>query len=244
MEINGHRENWLLAQLAPSAFEILAERMERISIRLGDVIVEQGGPLRHAWFPNSAVFSLLTVMTNGASAETCTVGKEGMLGVQLLAGIGVHPQRIVTQVAGETWRIPADRLAAVLREQIALRELLTRYSIAFLQQANQNAACNRLHNVQQRMARWLLFTRDRVGRDEFEITQNFLAEMLGVHRPTVSNTAAALQEAGMIAYRRGRLSLLDRAALRDTSCECYGVTKTVYDQLIRRPPGLSASVQI
>lgn len=240
MDTNGYQENWLLSQLSPQAYAVLAERMEAVPVRIGEVIVEQGGTLRHGWFPKSAVFSLLTVMTDGASAETCTVGKEGMLGVQLLAGILVHPQRVVTQVPGESWRISAEHLASALREHIPLRELLIRYSMAFLQQANQNAACNRLHSVQQRMARWLLFTRDRVGRDEFAITQNFLADMLGVHRPTVSNTAAALQEAGMIAYRRGRLSVVDRAALRDASCECYGVTKILYDQLIHRPPRLGA----
>ena len=109
--------------------------------------------------------------------------------------------------------------------------------MAFLQQANQNAACNRLHNVQQRLARWLLFTRDRVGGNEFAITQNFLAEMLGVHRPTVSTVAAGLQEAGMISYRRGRVSLLDTAALQATSCECYAATKAIYDRLLRRANG-------
>jgi CRP-like cAMP-binding protein len=232
--------NCLLSQLCLREYESLATRMQRVCVQTGTIIVEQGGPLRHAWFPDTAVFSLLTVMTNGASAETCAVGKEGMVGVQLLAGLEIHPQRVVAQVEGDAWRIPAEALAGALCELPVFRDLLIRYSIAFLQQANQNAACNRLHSVQQRMARWLLFTRDRVGHDEFAVTQHFLAEMLGVHRPTVSNTAAALQQAGMISYRRGRLCVIDRAALRATSCECYGVTRMIYDRLIRRPPGLSA----
>ncbi|HUG93812.1 MAG TPA: Crp/Fnr family transcriptional regulator [Planctomycetaceae bacterium] len=234
MQTTDHPQNRLLGQLPAEAYESLAPRMQRIEVRAGEIIVEQGAELRHACFPSSAVFSLLLIMSDGSTAETSTIGAEGMLGVQLLAGVVESPQRVLAQVSGEAWQMPAAALRDCARQTPELRAVLVRYAVAFLQQVHQNAACNRLHSLEQRMARWLLATRDHVGRNEFAITQNVLADMLGVHRPTVSNTAAVFKQAGAISYRRGRMSILDHRALRDASCECYGVIKGIYDALLRR----------
>ncbi len=197
------------------------EALERVHVPLKTIIYESGGRITDIYFPIDAVISIVTVMRDGTHIEVVTVGREGLTGAQGLLDGPVASQLTYCQVAGDAYRLPFARFTELCEEFPALRALAQRYLSAQLDVMAQSIACNRLHFVNERCARWLLMTRDRVGRSDFPLTHEVLATMLGVRRAGVSIAAAALQHAGSISYRRGRFSVVDRTALESAACECY-----------------------
>lgn len=219
--------NRLLAALPPRDYRRLAGEIEVISLEMKQTLVRQDEPIEHVFFPLTAVSSLCTVMRDGAAVEIATVGNEGMIGVALLLGAERVHYRAFCQIPGQSARLSAAAFRKELsRRDAALRELMRRYMQAWTVQLSQGVACNRLHTIEQRCARWLLQTQDRVGGDNgFPLTQDFLAQMLGVRRASVNVVAGMLEKAGMIHYKRGWISVLDRKRLERTSCECYDVIR-------------------
>jgi CRP-like cAMP-binding protein len=225
-------ENRLLAALPADERERLIARMERVSLGLKDLIYEVNGPVEHVHFPLTAMFSLLVVMSDELAVEAATIGNEGMVGMPLFLGADRSPQRAFAQVPGESLRMAAGDFLEETERGGPLHRVLRKYNLALMSQMAQSVACNRLHSVEERMARWLLMTHDRVGADQFPLTQEFLAQMLGVRRPTVTVTAGVLESAGLIAVGRGRITILNRARLEAASCECYRVVKVEFDRLL------------
>ncbi|MBL8849681.1 MAG: Crp/Fnr family transcriptional regulator [Planctomycetaceae bacterium] len=222
-------ENRILARLSDAEHEQLAPRFDRVALTRSFVIAEPGMTLEFAYFPVGCVLSSLIVFENGMTVETATAGNEGMV----YAGLSLRPQhmpyRIIPQIAGECLRIAAEELLRSIREIPRLGALLQRYCLSLLLETSQNAACNLRHTVEQRMARWLLLCADRSGKDEFELTQEFLAMMLGVRRQSVNVTAGLLNDRRLIDYRRGGIKVLDRAGLTSAACECYRAISRLYD---------------
>jgi CRP-like cAMP-binding protein len=195
------------------------------------MLYDAGGPIPHVYFPTNCVLSMLTDV-DGEAVEVATVGNEGMAGLPVFLGTGTIPSRCFAQVPGDALRMRA----AALREEVkgggALHDVLLKYTHYLLAQATQSAACNRLHSAEERLCRWLLMTQDRVGSDWFPLTQDFMAQMLGVRRATVSLTASALQHAGLIKYSRGKVTVLDREGLEGASCGCYGIVRKELERLL------------
>ncbi|MGH2547510.1 MAG: Crp/Fnr family transcriptional regulator [Actinomycetota bacterium] len=198
-----------------------------------EVLWEPGERIDVVAFPISGVISLLASTVDGEGVELATIGKEGMVGVSVVLGGRDRPiERAVSQIAGEALIVDADAFEARLSESVGLRSLMLAYTHALLKHVAQGVACNRLHPVEQRCARWLLATRDRVDRDELELTHEFLAQMLGVRRASVSETLGVLQRAGLVGTRRGAILIEDPSGLRDAACECYEVVREEYDRLL------------
>jgi CRP-like cAMP-binding protein len=197
-----------------------------------DLLVPQGDPIDYVYFPERGMISLVVLMEDGRGVEAASVGFEGMAGAALALGEERSVYEITVQVEGEALRIPADGFRRLLNEDAALRDVALRYVQVQLLQASRAAACNRLHEVEERMARWLLQTHDWVWNDRFYLTQEFLAQMLGVRRATVTVAAGTLQRAGLIAYRRGEVTILDRPGLEDVACEDYGAVREAIDRLL------------
>ena len=235
--------NRLLAMLTAKDAAWVAPRLMRVTLALGDRFAVAGRPLAHVYFPESAIASVIAVMDDGGSVEVGTVGDEGMVGLSAFFGVDATTSEIVCQIPGTALRLPAADLARAADERPAFRRLLNRYADAYLAQVSQAAACNRLHPLERRCARWLLMTHDRVHRaDRFPLTQEYLAMMLGVRRAGVSVAAGHLQSAGLIRYHRGGVQVLDRAGLEAASCECYRVVRARLDQLLSGGhPGGAAS---
>ena len=230
----GHspHQNHLLDALPTSDYERLASHLELIPMRLGDVLYESGVKLRHVYFPTTSILSLLYVMKDGASAEIAIVGNEGILGISLFMGGETTPSRAVVQSAGYAFRLKAELLKTEFGRFGPTMHLLLRYTQALITQMAQTAVCNRHHSVDQQLCRWLLLSLDRLQTNELSMTQELIANMLGVRRGGVTAAASALQEAGLIRYRRGRITVLDRLRLEARSCECYQVVKTEFDRLL------------
>jgi CRP-like cAMP-binding protein len=200
---------------------------------LKDVIHEQDEPASVVHYPTVGVVSLVTMTEDGSSVELALIGNEGVVGVGVFLGSRrLSNQRAVVQVPGESLTVDADIFQAELAQDGKMSSLLQNYTVALLTQIGQGVACNRLHSLEERCARWLLMTGDRVGEDKFPITQEFLAQMLGVRRPSVTLAAGVLQRAGFISYRRGEMQLLDRDGLEQSSCECYRVVRDAYERLL------------
>jgi len=229
---HGPHQNHLLAALPPSDYERLASHLELIPMRLGDVLYEPGVRLRHVYFPTTSIVSLMYVMENGASAEIAIVGNEGILGISLFMGGETTPSRAVVQSAGHAFRLKAQRLKDEFGRFGPMLQLLLRYTQALITQMSQTAVCNRHHSVDQQLCRWLLLSLDRLASNELAMTQELIANMLGVRREGVTEAAGKLQDAGLIRYRRGRITVLDRPGLEARSCECYQVVKTEFDRLL------------
>lgn len=229
--------NRLLEMLPDDDYALIAARMGQVSVRDRDVICDVHSSQSFAHFPVSGVASALVIMEDGTSIETMMIGNEGMIGLSLLADGADTPCRVVQQIGGESLRLPADAFAQALKQSYALRQTIQRFMLALLHQTAQNAACNVRHSVEERMCRWLLACRDRIGGDEFRLTQEFLSEMLGVRRQSVNLAAGALQRAGLISYSRGHLKILDRTGLERAACECYRATKEAYERLLQLPTG-------
>ena len=226
------RENHLLAALPDDQWLRWKPHLEAVEMPLGDVLYESGGVLGHVYFPTTSIVSLLYVMENGSSAEIAVVGHEGIVGISLFMGGETTPNRALVQSAGQGFRLPAlvmkdefDRAGPVLH-------LLLRYTQALITQMAQTAVCNRHHSLDQQLCRWLLLSLDRLRVSELNMTQELIANMLGVRREGVTEAALKLQQAGLIRYARGRITVLDRPRLEKRSCECYAVVKREYDRLL------------
>jgi CRP-like cAMP-binding protein len=226
------RQNRLLEALPASDYARLQSQLELIPMALGQVLYEPGGRLRHVYFPITSIVSLLYVMADGASAEIAIVGREGMLGISLFMGGETTPSHAVVQSAGYGVRLKAQLLKDEFERFGPMMHLLLRYTQALITQMSQTAVCNRHHSVDQQLCRWLLLSLDRLELNELSMTQELIANMLGVRREGVTEAAGKLQDAGLIRYRRGRIVVLDRLALEARSCECYQVVKTEYDRLL------------
>lgn len=225
-------ENRLLASLPADEYERLHPHIEKISFALGDVVYESGGQLDYVYFPTTAIVSLLYTMVSGASAEMGMAGNEGVVGIALFMGGETMPNRAIVQSAGAVIRIKAR----VLQEEFArggkFQLLLLRYTQALITQISQTAVCNRLHTVEQQLCRWLLLSHDRVPEDEIIMTQELIADMLGVRREGVTVSAGRLQDAGAIRYVRGHIKIVNRPRLEEIVCECYRVVKDEFDRLL------------
>ena len=225
--------NKILERLPEPDFRRVISFMEEVSPPLGEVVARPGTEPRWVHFPASGVLSSMVVLEDGSTVEGATVGNEGMDGLYLLADPQANPYRINVQVQGKILRMPTRAFNEVRAERPALSQLLIRYALVLIQRRAQNAACIQHHTIEERMCRWLLETALRKGEDRFGLTQEFLADMLGVRRQSVNLTARILQSAGLIQYHRGELTILDRAGLEDASCECFRVTSQMYERTMR-----------
>jgi CRP-like cAMP-binding protein len=225
-------QNQLLAALPAADFARWLPLLEPVDLPLGQVLYESGGTLEHAYFPTNAIISMLYVMENGASAEIAVVGQEGVVGISLFMGGGSTPSRAVVQSAGRGFRLDAQHLKQEFDRAGPVMHLLLRYTQALITQMSQTAVCNRHHSLDQQLCRWLLLSLDRLQSNELKMTQELIANMLGVRREGVTESALKLQAAGLIRYSRGQISVLDRPGLEQRSCECYAVVKKEYDRLL------------
>lgn len=224
--------NRLLAALDTADMDRLRPHLEEVSLNRHQVLSEPNGKISRAYFPHDGLVSLQTVLSSGPCVESAMVGREGMVGAPLIAYHNVSPSRAVVQVPGRAAAIAGDRLQRALHESAPLRDLLGRYVHAFLAQITQSVACNAVHAAERRLARWLLAATERNGNRPLPLTHEFLAEMLGVGRPTVTLVARALQAAGLIDYRRGSISVTDRRGLESAACECHRAVRRVYEDLL------------
>jgi len=199
----------------------------------GKVVYRQGGEVAFVYFPIDAMYSLVLNLESGEKAEVATVGNEGFVGLPVFFRLRRSPYEVMLQVVGECLQVRAKAFSRFLSSSQALAELISRFAVYSFHCANQLVACNAFHALEARACRWLLFTRDRAGTDRFELTQEFLAEMLGVTRQSVTIVAGTLQRAGMITYRRGEITVVDRAALEEAACECYGEIQRFYRETVR-----------
>ena len=225
-------QNHLLHALPAGDYTRLKSQLELIPMALGQVLYEPGARLRYVYFPTTSIVSLLYVMEDGASAEIAVVGNEGMLGISLFMGGETTPSHAVVQSAGFGIRLKAQLLKDEFARFGPMMHLLLRYTQALITQMAQTAVCNRHHSVDQQLCRWLLLSLDRLATNELSMTQELIANMLGVRREGVTEAAGKLQNSGLIRYRRGRITVLDRPALEARTCECYQVVKTEFDRLL------------
>jgi CRP-like cAMP-binding protein len=236
------KQNHLLAALPPSEFKRIAPHLELVAMSLGDVLYESGGQLKHVYFPTDSIVSLLYVMENGASAEIAVVGNEGILGISLFMGGETTPSRAVVQSEGFGYRLMAKHLKLEFNRAGPMMHLLLRYTQALITQMSQTAVCNRHHSVDQQLCRWLLLSLDRLAANELTMTQELIANMLGVRREGVTEAAGKLRDAGIIHYSRGHIKVLDRPGLEQHVCECYAVVRKEFDRLLSDiPPGRAFS---
>jgi CRP-like cAMP-binding protein len=225
-------KNRLLAALPRDEYDRLHPNLAKVSLPLKEILYEANGPIPHVFFPLNGVVSLVIIMEGDFSLEVGTIGNEGMVGTPIFLGSESSPTRAISQVPGEALRMEAKVFQEEMKRGGPLYGLVQRYTQAMINQISQSTVCNHRHSVQKRMCRWLLMSHDRVGTDEFQLTQEFLAQMLGVRRPTVSAVAGILQKAGLLTYHRGRLTILDRKGLEAASCECYQVVMEELDRLL------------
>ncbi|AWI75745.1 Crp/Fnr family transcriptional regulator [Parazoarcus communis] len=225
-------QNHLLAALPEADFTRLFPSLELVTMPLGHVLYESGIPLRHVYFPTTSIVSLLYVMEDGASAEIAVVGNEGIVGVSLFMGGETTNNRAVVQSAGHAYRLKGQLLKDEFFRAGPMQRLLLRYTQALLTQMAQTAVCNRHHTLDQQFCRWLLLSLDRVPSDELLMTQELIANMLGVRREGVTEAAGNVQRAGLIEYRRGHIRVIDRPGLEARACECYAVVKKEFDRLL------------
>lgn len=225
------RKNQLLAALPDEEWQRWLPQLEFLEMPLGQVVYESGSTLSHVYFPTTAIVSLLYVMENGASAEIAVVGKEGVVGISLFMGGESTPSRGVVQSAGQGFRLKSHVIKEEFKRAPVLH-LLLRYTQALITQMAQTAVCNRHHSLDQQLCRWLLLSLDRLEGNQLVMTQELIANMLGVRREGVTEGALNLQKAGLISYSRGRITVLDRTGLEKRTCECYAVVKNEYDRLL------------
>ena len=226
------KTNRLLAALPEHDWQILLPELEFVKLPLGTVLYESGKIISHVYFPTTAIISLLYELKDGASAEIAIVGNEGIVGISLFMGGESTTSRAVVQSAGKGFRIKADFFKKEFDRSIPLMHLLLRFTQALITQMSLTAVCNRHHSIDKQLCRWLLLSLDRLNSDELVMTQDLIANMLGVRREGVSIEALKLQKAGLIAYTRGRITVIDRVGLEQRSCECYDVVKREYDRLL------------
>jgi len=225
-------QNHLLAALPAAEFRPLAAQLELVPMPLGEILYEPDGQLLHAYFPTTAIVSLHYVMESGASAETAAVGSEGVVGISLFMGGDTTPSSAVVHTAGHGYRLESRLLKQAFSQAGVMQRLLLRYTQVLIAQMVQTAACNRHHTVEQQLCRWLLLTLDRGPSRELVMTQELVASMLGVRREGITETAGKLQNAGLIRYRRGHITVLERSGLETRACECYAVLKKELSRLL------------
>lgn len=225
-------QNHLLAALPPAIQQRLLPMLELVPLQLGKVLYESGDTMRYVYFPTDSIVSLLYVMESGASAEISVVGNEGIVGVSLFMGGESTPSRAVVQSAGSAYRLPGQRLKDEFNRHTELMQLLLRYTQSLITQMAQTAVCNRHHSIDQQLCRWLLLSLDRLPDNKLTMTQELIANMLGVRREGVTEAAGKLQKLGVIDYCRGHITVLDRSKLEALSCECYAVVKRESDRLL------------
>ena len=219
------KQNGLLDALSAAELRRIRRHLEEVDMPLGDVVYESGRQLDYVYFPTDCIVSLLYVLENGASAEIAVVGNEGVVGISIFMGGETTPSRAVVQSAGCAYRMAAQVMRDEFTRGGAMQHLMLRYTQALITQMTQTAVCNRHHSVDQQLCRWLLLSIDRLALPEIEMTQELIANMLGVRREGVTEAAGKLQKAGVISYRRGHIKVLDRPKLEDMSCECYEVVR-------------------
>jgi CRP-like cAMP-binding protein len=234
------KDNRLLAALPEATYQGLLPALERMQMPLGLSVYESGGAQGYVYFPTSSIVSLLYVLADGASAEIAVTGNEGVVGISLFMGGETTPSRAVVQSAGEGYRLKGQLLKKAFEGGGALQHLLLRYTQALITQMAQTAVCNRHHSVEQQLCRWLLLSLDRLPSNELVMTQELIANMLGVRREGVTEAAGKLQAEGLIQYSRGKITVLDRLHLEARVCECYAVVKREYDRLLPEVPAPSA----
>jgi CRP-like cAMP-binding protein len=222
--------NLLLAALSPDDLALISLQLESVPLTLREVLYEPGADIQHVYFPTTGCVSMINGTTDG-SVEVGTIGLEGLVGVPVLLRASSEPTRALVQVEGEAYRISSPAFRVVVRESEHLERIFLRYALALFNQVAQSVACNRLHSLEERCARWLLITHDRVDGDVFKLTQEFLSYMLGVHRPAVTLAAGVLQSGGYIKYSRGTITVTDRIGLERASCSCYQATRDDYAAL-------------
>jgi CRP-like cAMP-binding protein len=225
-------QNHLLAALPRAETERIVSHLELVPLTLGSALYESGDRLKDVFFPTTAIVSLLYELENGSSAEIAVVGNEGIVGIALFMGGDTMPNRAVVQSKGHAYRLRGQILKEEFNRGGALQHLLLRYTLALLTQMAQTAVCNRHHSVDQQLCRWLLLSLDRLPANELTMTQELIANMLGVRREGVTEAAGKLQEAGLIRYRRGRITVLDRPGLEARVCECYDVVRKEFRRLL------------
>ena len=232
-EVESVPRNRLLARLAPDDRARLVRATQAVQLRTGQELIPAGAPVEVIHFPDTAVASVVATMHDGMPVEVATIGVEGFVGLAAFLGTESLPMTVLVQVPGDAHRMDVALFRQAVESTPRLAALIHRYIQGLVVQIAQTVACNRLHPVLERTARWLLQTSDRVGRDEFRLTQEFLATMLGVHRPSVTVAAGKLQRAGCIRYHRGMVRITDRRGLEDVACECYGIIRAEFDRLLR-----------
>ncbi len=225
-------QNYLLAALPADEYARLLPSLERVPMPLGKVLYEPGEKLQHAYFPTTSVVSLHYVTESGASSESAGVGNEGVVGVSLFMGGETTPSSAVVQTAGHAYRLESQTLLQEFNRAGLMQRLLLRYTQALMTQTMQSAACNRHHSIEQQLCRWLLLTLDRLPTNELVMTQELIANMLGVRREGITEAAGNLQRAGLISYRRGHIAVLNRVGLERNTCECYAVVKKELNRLL------------
>ncbi len=225
-------KNRLLATLPTEEYERLEPYLQRVSLEFHQSLYQPNEPIEHVYFPTDGVVSLLNLMENGDAVEVGTVGNEGMVGLPVLLGANTIPGQAFSQIPGAALRMRANVFQREVTPGSPLYNLLLRYTQALLNQIAQSSACNRLHSIEERFCRWMLMTQDRVASNQFPITHEFLGQMLGVRRASVSVVAATIQKAGLITYKRGKMTILDREGLEDVSCECYAIIKGEFERLV------------
>ncbi|MET0380124.1 MAG: Crp/Fnr family transcriptional regulator [Spongiibacteraceae bacterium] len=230
------QQNHLLAALSADVQTRLFPHLERVPLPLGKVLCESGDVLRHVYFPTDCIVSLLYVMESGASAEIAVAGNEGLVGVSLFMGGETTPSRAVVQSSGSAYRLSSQRVKDEFDRHGDMLHLMLRYTQALITQMAQTAVCNRHHSIEQQLCRWLLLSLDRLSSNELIMTQELIANMLGVRREGVTTAASKLQKQGVLEYRRGHIVVLDRARLEQLSCECYAVVKKESDRLLHYVP--------
>ncbi|WP_305806737.1 Crp/Fnr family transcriptional regulator [Stenotrophomonas sp. YIM B06876] len=230
------RTNRLLATLPEPEWTRWLPQLERVDMPLGTVLFESGSRLNHAYFPTTSIVSLLYVMENGDSTEVAVVGYEGIIGISLFMGGESTPRRAVVHSAGEGYRLRSNLMMQEFNRAGPVMHLLLRYTQALITQMSQTAVCNRHHSLDQQLCRWLLLSLDRLKGNELVMTQELIANLLGVRREGVTEAAGRLQKDGLIRYRRGHITVLDRAGLECRTCECYAVVKGEYDRLLPATP--------
>jgi CRP-like cAMP-binding protein len=233
------QQNHLLSALPAEVQQRLFPQLELVALSLGEVLYESGDAMRHVYFPTDSIVSLLYVMENGASAEISVVGNDGLVGVSLFMGGESTPSRAIVQSGGHAYRLPGQRLKDEFNRHSGLLLLLLRYTQSLITQMAQTAVCNRHHTVHQQLCRWLLLSLDRLPGNRLTMTQELIANMLGVRREGVTEAAGRLQKLGVIRYVRGEITILDRHRLEQLSCECYAVVKKESDRLLPSTPILT-----
>lgn len=234
-EMPAPQDNRLLGTLPEDVQHRLFPHLERVSLPLGTVLYESGAPLRYVYFPTGSIVALLYAMGNGAAAAIAVVGNEGLVGIALFMGGESTPSRAVVQSAGTAFRLADAYLKAEFDRHGALQHLLLRYTQSLIMQMAQTAICNRHHSIEQQLCRWLLLSLDRLPGNRLVMTQDLIANMLGVRREGVTEAAGKLQRLGLITYSRGRITVLDRPGIERLSCECYAAVRTETDRLLPKP---------